>query len=243
MLLEYGNVTTPDTWRLDERRGTGYCRIYFIHSTDAIYEDQFDRVALEPAHLYVLPSALPYQASRRLDGTFHCTYLHVSIFPLHTKRLISRPIAPDSLEHHLWAAIERAIDAEDRRMIEALAAAAQALFAEDPACRCPTGAFRGLLAYIMENLDRELSVKQLSDMMHFHPHYFIKVFRRETGCSPHQYILNLRMHEAARLIQGGAAIGAAAEAVGYGDSSSFARAYKAFWGASPSSHVYQHTIP
>ena len=60
MLLEYGNVTTPDTWRLDERRGTGYCRIYFIHSTDAVYEDHDlppallnaadDRHFLKPPH-------------------------------------------------------------------------------------------------------------------------------------------------------------------------------------------------
>jgi AraC-type DNA-binding domain-containing proteins len=50
-----------------------------------------------------------------------------------------------------------------------------------------------ILPYISENLDKQLSVEQLAEKACLSPFYFSRVFKRETGLTPHKYIIVARI--------------------------------------------------
>lgn len=47
--------------------------------------------------------------------------------------------------------------------------------------------------YISSNLDKELSVEQLSREFSLSPYYFSRLFKEETGVSPHKYLVMVRL--------------------------------------------------
>ncbi len=49
------------------------------------------------------------------------------------------------------------------------------------------------LHYISSNLDKELSVEQLSQEFSLSPYYFSRLFKEETGVSPHKYLVMVRL--------------------------------------------------
>lgn len=71
--------------------------------------------------------------------------------------------------------------------------------------------------------------------------YVRKLFKREMGATPHEYLLNSRMELARELLSGGMgnrysnySVGQVAEACGFSDPLYFSRVYKKFYGHAPS---------
>lgn len=57
-----------------------------------------------------------------------------------------------------------------------------------------------VLEYIENNLPKKLTVNQLAKQVHYHPRYFIQVFKSMVGLSPMQYIAKLRYERACMLL-------------------------------------------
>ncbi|MFD0717369.1 AraC family transcriptional regulator [Paenibacillus sp. GCM10027626] len=53
-----------------------------------------------------------------------------------------------------------------------------------------------VLGHIERHLSEKMSVDRLASLVHFHPHYFIQVFKTMIGCPPMQYITKLRFEHA-----------------------------------------------
>ena len=65
--------------------------------------------------------------------------------------------------------------------------------------------------------------------------YFISYFKRHVGQTPHAYRIALKMQQAyAALYDGGVRVSAVAEKLGYCDAYAFSKAFKAYFGVSPS---------
>ncbi|QNK58968.1 AraC family transcriptional regulator [Paenibacillus sp. PAMC21692] len=60
----------------------------------------------------------------------------------------------------------------------------------------PLDAVNVVLQFIDKHLSEKLSVERLASLVHFHPHYFIQVFKTMVGCPPMQYITKLRFEHA-----------------------------------------------
>lgn len=54
--------------------------------------------------------------------------------------------------------------------------------------------------YINDHLGDRLSVSELAQRLHFHPNYFIRIFKKATGYTPVQYVNRLRMERAKHLL-------------------------------------------
>jgi len=54
--------------------------------------------------------------------------------------------------------------------------------------------------FLDENFTRKLSIAELADIAGLSPFYFIRAFNKTFGQSPHQYILNLRLNFAEKLL-------------------------------------------
>ena len=55
--------------------------------------------------------------------------------------------------------------------------------------------------YINEHFHEDISVDQLASLSGLSRYYFIRVFRQETGYTPHEYLVNRRMATARYLLK------------------------------------------
>ena len=88
--------------------------------------------------------------------------------------------------------------------------------------------------YMEENFCRLRTLEQIGDECHVTSGYLCRLFRRYEQQSPYAYLLRLKMHYAAELLQqGGLLVKQAAEQVGFEDEFLFSRRFKSFFGVSP----------
>lgn len=95
--------------------------------------------------------------------------------------------------------------------------------------------FIELRDYLTENFgDSTLDVNALTEKYGFSDKYFRERFRELFGSTPTQYLIGLRLNEAARLLLGGShTVGEVAEAVGFSDIYYFSRLFKKRFGCPP----------
>lgn len=96
--------------------------------------------------------------------------------------------------------------------------------------------------YVKENIDNPtLSVNDIAAQLSICPTTLRNLFQSETGYSPKQYIIRMRMSEAASMINSGYwSITQIAAKVGYYDQKNFSTAYKKYFGYSPSKQKYNY---
>ncbi|MBE1445019.1 AraC family transcriptional regulator [Paenibacillus sp. OAS669] len=96
--------------------------------------------------------------------------------------------------------------------------------------------------YIDDHLSRELTIEELAQNAHFHPNYFIRVFKRHLGMPPMRYIHERRMEKAKQLLSStDLTVGEVARRTGFKDVSYFSAAFRKGAGASPSE--YRNLFP
>ncbi|MBR5586404.1 MAG: helix-turn-helix transcriptional regulator [Clostridia bacterium] len=91
-----------------------------------------------------------------------------------------------------------------------------------------------ILRYINNNLDKPLSVPELSAQFHLHPNHFIRFFKEKTGETPAKYIKVRKLETAKRLIEStDLYITEIMEKIGMSDPCQFSKQFKAFYSYSP----------
>ena len=92
-----------------------------------------------------------------------------------------------------------------------------------------------IVQYINENYrSSDMSITELSKSMNISSTYITNSFKKFEGMSFYEYLTQLRMNEAGRLLlQSGKKIYEVAEEVGYTSSQSFIRAFKKYYGVTP----------
>lgn len=93
------------------------------------------------------------------------------------------------------------------------------------------------LAYIEENLERDVGLQQLAQHVHLHPNHLSEVFKRETGMTFVEYVTRQKMTRATELLTlSPAKVSEIAMRVGYGDVKYFTRLFKKHLGMTPSEY-------
>lgn len=91
-----------------------------------------------------------------------------------------------------------------------------------------------MLKYINRHLNEELSIEMLAKKYYLSKYYLMRKFKEETGYTIHNYIINKRLLLAKKLISQGMPVIKAASQSGFGDYTTFVRAYKKQFGMPPS---------
>jgi AraC family transcriptional regulator of arabinose operon len=98
-----------------------------------------------------------------------------------------------------------------------------------------------VLQHIEAHLTDNLTVEELAQIAHFHPNYFIQLFKNFTGTSPIQYINRVRLEKAKHLLtMTELNVSAIADAVGL-ELSYFSRMFREHNGVSPT--AYREFVP
>jgi AraC-like DNA-binding protein len=96
------------------------------------------------------------------------------------------------------------------------------------------------LEFIHANYMQDISVEKISQLLNLDRTYFSVIFKKETGISHKQYLINYRMNIAATLlVKNNFSISVIANSVGYSDSFTFSKIFKRYFGTSPSSYAAQ----
>lgn len=90
-----------------------------------------------------------------------------------------------------------------------------------------------LLEYIENHLDEDLSLETLAEEFYVSKYHIAHVFKEHLGMSIHQYITKKRLSLCQEAILGNMSITEAYQTFGFGDYSSFYRAFKKEYGISP----------
>lgn len=90
-----------------------------------------------------------------------------------------------------------------------------------------------LVRYINHHLDQDLSIDTLARKYYLSKYHMMRKFKEETGYTIHNYIVSKRLLLARSLIAQGTPVMKAAEQSGFKDYTTFVRAYKKQFGASP----------
>ena len=86
----------------------------------------------------------------------------------------------------------------------------------------------------MENLGRPISVNDLAAAVNCSRLHFTRLFQAAEGRSPHEFIADLKMRLAVRLLQTTpGSVKEVAAACGYEDTSYFCKVFKKFHGTTP----------
>lgn len=89
--------------------------------------------------------------------------------------------------------------------------------------------------FLHDEMDRNPGVTELSAAVGMNVHHFSRMFKRSTGLSPHQYLGNIRLERAKRLlVDGRARIIEIAYEIGYENPSQFSEFFRKRTGLSPS---------
>lgn len=92
---------------------------------------------------------------------------------------------------------------------------------------------RSVRDFIEANYTENVSLAELGDLTGISPYHLLRMFREEVGLPPHEYLTQLRIAEAKRLLRGEQTAGQVAAEVGFVDQSHLTRHFKRIVGLTP----------
>ncbi len=88
-------------------------------------------------------------------------------------------------------------------------------------------------AFLEENFSEAIDLERLAEIAGLSRFQLLRAFRRETGMTPHTYLIDRRVRAARRLLARGESVADAALACGFSDQSHLTRIFKAHAGLTP----------
>lgn len=217
-----------------------YNRLYLITEGKATLILKDRQINLIPDHLYFIP-AYSVISSEHTHHLGHY-YMHFQI----TSALSN---IPDFLDFsHITDATE-----SDRAMFRTLcenfpAQNAEQFFLSEGAFRMLLSKplananildsyatrFMGVLEYINNNLEKQLTLREIADVAHLNEKYFCQLFRKAFNTSPWDYVLNQRINKSlVLLLDKNLTVKQIAYMLGFADEFYFSRLFKKRLGISP----------
>lgn len=238
MLFLHGFNTVEPDWYVKETVPPSYCRVYYVHSGNVVYRDDQTVRQLCAGYLYVFPSARAYEMSQDPENPLTCLFLHIDIAPHLLSGLLELPVEEGSFLHSLLNAMETWMRESPRRKIdtvmEALSDSLVAYLNSENLLQAVPRKLADTIGYITDHVGEKLTVEQLSSLSGYHTQYYIRLFCSYMGTTPHQYLINYRMKLGFSELMTGRSVTETADLVGYPEVRNFIRAFKKYYGYSPS---------
>ena len=96
--------------------------------------------------------------------------------------------------------------------------------------------YEAITAFIDTHLEEPLSLDRIAQEFYLNKYYIAHLFQQSVGLSIHRYITKKRLAACAAAIRSGAKVTEVCRTYGFGDYTSFYRAFRAEYGMSPSEY-------
>lgn len=98
----------------------------------------------------------------------------------------------------------------------------------------PPRQLREILTHIEANLESEIKLAELAKIHGWSPYYFCRIFKKTTGLTPHQYVLQQRVEKAKKLLGSSSLdLSNIALETGFANQSHFGTIFRRFTGCTP----------
>ena len=155
-------------------------------------------------------------------------YAHQAI-QLGVVGFLLKPVARDEMCETIQKAVGRA---EEQRLGAATLPVAQIDGGADPVAWAKT--------YVQQHLSDEINMALVANMLNLSYSYFSKLFKKETGQTFTQYIVDVKMQAAASMLLAGKRTSEIAAELGYLAPQNFNRAFLNYWRCTPGEYRKAH---
>ena len=230
-LVTFGKSVVRQNWKLNTLIKAD--KLYYVFSGYAFCDD----LKLTPGHLYLVKNSNRHKWA--LGEDFGHIYFDFTISPeLVQEGIIDLVVCehPDiqaliQAYDHILTGKKYTAETEDLgiSMLYALLCLIDTkitLFAR------PSDRIAEIIRQITES-DEMLSEEKMAQLACLDKHYFIKLFKKETGTTPYQFANNLRLTRAFAMLKGGNNINQVAIASGFSSQAAFSNAFKKKFGVTP----------
>lgn len=91
-----------------------------------------------------------------------------------------------------------------------------------------------IISYIKENYSNKIEIEDIAQKLYISPAHLIRIFKKETGLTPHQYLIQYRLLSSIQLLKySDMNMEQIAKAVGFSSSSHFISSFKKQYGCTP----------
>jgi AraC-like DNA-binding protein len=91
--------------------------------------------------------------------------------------------------------------------------------------------------FLIENHQHAITLEELADIVGFSPYHLLRTFRSTVGLTPHDFLTQIRVERAKRLLRRGNTISDIAADTGFLDQAHFTRRFKAIVGVTPGQYL------
>ncbi|QHQ61586.1 AraC family transcriptional regulator [Anaerocolumna sedimenticola] len=248
-LLRGFNVCAPDWGETDCIYG--YYKFYYFKEGEATIIINGDTYYPEPGELYLIPANtkhtymhnplnpvlkywchfdLTFNGEQKVvysKETLHCLPPQEVVTPL-----FERLISLDSSSNLLDILSEKAI------LIELFKIFLEHINPHKLIPQSSDNFVTKINDYIIQNLQSVITLKNIAEIVHLHPNYFIQFFEKYFSVSPMEYVNIVRLEKATQLFitKPDLSIEQVAYSVGYKDYRYFGRVFKKRYGMTPSAY-------
>lgn len=99
-----------------------------------------------------------------------------------------------------------------------------------------------VVRFINEHLTEDMTIERISSEFYISRYHLMRIFREATGETMHSYVRKKRLLRAAELLRQGESVLTVSEECGFGEYSTFSRAFKSLFGCSPTELVQRDDI-
>lgn len=181
-----------------------------------------------------------------LEPTFVAQIAHETVNPDHVELLLTLKKA-DALIHQMGLALKSSLEVDgmgSRFYVDSMATALAAHLLRHYSTRnhqlreyedgLSKQKLRQAVEYIQAHLGENLSLSDIASKLGMSQYYFCHLFKRSTGISPHQYLIQQRVEQAKHLLkQPERTILSVAMECGFANQSHFAKCFRQCTGMSP----------
>lgn len=94
--------------------------------------------------------------------------------------------------------------------------------------------------YMQSYFNGPISIEDICQVVHLSPHYFIRLFKQQTGQTPYQYLMAIRVQRAQEMLEkSNYSMGEVAALCGFVNAGHFATLFKRYAGVAPSDYRRQ----
>lgn len=244
-LLAWGNTGLNSSWSVTETSNCSYIRIYHLTSGSICYSDTAASCSLDSRFIYILPSHAPFTMKPAPGTLINCTWLHMNIYPILVKNLISIPYTKK--QNLLFDLIRCIMDGPYPPAGELSNCAEifmQDLYLQGYLER-PDPAFSPVIDYMCVHFSEDINISETARHFGYTPEHFIRRFKKETGSTPYQFLTGFRMGKCCELLRKGYPVSSVCGLTGYHDIKTFDRAFKKYHGRTASEYqkYFKNTYP
>jgi AraC family transcriptional regulator len=260
ILLEQYRLSSSELADLTYQRHLVVINIGHSTTWEFKKEGRFRRFFKPKGAISFFPSHQPFSGRLKVERGVLANVLMLALEPVFVNRtalgvdldsdrieLVEQRRSTDPTLHHIAMAMRTGVQtnaALDRMYGEALSTALAVYLLREycAAVVAPKRQYSGLpreklmraIEYIQDQLDTDLTVSGIAQAVYMSPYHFTRLFKKSTGQSPYQYVVDARVRKAKELLTTGKfTIGEAAYHVGFVDQSHLTRHFKRLFGLTP----------